>query len=180
MLLSLRNSLLFIASLAILCTSGVAMAADYAHELTVKKMTFSWTVNGDMLDIKLSAKTTGWVAVGFNPNKKMQGANIIIGYVKNGKVVINDEFGSGKTSHTGDTKQGGQDNILNKKGSESGGVTTLEFSIPMKSGDSTDTVIDPTANTKVILAYGGSRDSLRTRHTFRTGKTVILATGAIK
>lgn len=171
---------LFILSSLILLVSGQnTIAADYAHEITAKQMTFAWTVNGENLDIKISAKTSGWVAVGFNPTKKMKDANIIIGYVKDGKVVISDEFGTKMTGHAGDDKSGGQDNLSNRAGTEEGGVTTLSFTIPLNSGDPKDGVIVANGDTKVLLAYGG-RDSFRPRHSFRTSKVINLSTGAVR
>lgn len=174
------NRLILFLSLCALFSSGSVMAAEYAHEITAEEMTFAWTVNGANLDIKLSAKTAGWVAVGFNPSKKMKDANIIIGYVKNYTVVISDEFGSRKTAHREDTHDGGEENVFNKSGSEKKGITTLEFSIPLNSGDIKDTAILLNGETTVILAYGPDVDSFRTRHIFRTSKTVNLSTGANK
>ena len=72
-------------------------AADYAHEIETGKMTFAWTTNGKQLDVKLSAATTGWVAIGFNPTDRMRGANFILGYVKDGKVSLTDDFGDAPT-----------------------------------------------------------------------------------
>lgn len=176
----LKFRLLLFSLLILALGTANSLAADYAHEVTVKKMTFSWTINGDKLDIKISAKTTGWVAVGFNPTKKMKDANIIIGYVKEGKVVISDEFGTRYTGHAEDDQSGGRDNISNKAGGEEGGVTTLSFTIPLNSGDPKDGVIVANGNTKILLAYGGSRDGLRSRHTFRTSKIINLSTGAVR
>ena len=49
--------------------SGVYGAA-YDHEVKAKKMSFYWKVDGDTLAVKISAKTKGWVGIGFNPGKK--------------------------------------------------------------------------------------------------------------
>ena len=62
-------------------------------------------------------------------------------------------------------------------GSESGNTTTLEFSIPLKSGDPNDGVIDPKADTKVMLAYGPDRDSTKLKHQFAKTVTINLANG---
>ncbi len=171
--------LLLLLLLMTLSATDSLRAAEYSHELTVKKMTFAWGLNGANIDIKISAKTTGWVAVGFNPSDKMKDANIIIGYVKKGKVVIIDDFGTKKYAHKRDEKSGGQDNILQRSGSETGGITTLEFSIPLNSGDSKDRVIIPDGDTTVLLAYGAGRDSFRAKHKFRAVRTVNLVSGAI-
>ena len=57
--------------------SGVS-AADYEYEVKAKKMTFAWKIDGDMLAAKISAKTKGWVGIGFNPSEKMKGADFVI------------------------------------------------------------------------------------------------------
>ena len=159
---------------------NVAQSAEYQHSLTVEKMTFDWSIDGDQLAVKLTAPTKGWVSVGFNPTDKMKDANIIIGYVKNGKVKIVDDFGSGATLHKDDTKIGGTENVTVVGGSEEGDVTTLEFSIPLNSGDEKDGVIDPNADTTVILAYGPERDSFRMKHEFNATVVVNLGTGTKK
>jgi hypothetical protein len=69
----------------VLGTAGLIQAADYDHELTAKDMTFAWKIDGDNLAIKISAKTEGWVGIGFNPSKQMKDANFVLGYVKKAK-----------------------------------------------------------------------------------------------
>ena len=169
-------ALLCAASLSLLF-SGELRAADYQHSLAVDQMTFAWSVTGENLVIKLSAPTTGWVAVGFNPTDMMKDANIVIGFVKDGKVEISDDFGTQPTQHSPDSKRDGADNVTVIGGSESGNTTTLEFSIPLKSGDPNDGVIDPKADTKVMLAYGPDRDSTKLKHQFAKTVTINLANG---
>ena len=41
--------------------------SNYDHNVTVKEMAFLWKVDGESLKVKLTAKTTGWLGVGFNP-----------------------------------------------------------------------------------------------------------------
>jgi len=159
---------------------NVAQSAEYQHSISAEKMTFDWSVEGDKLAIKLSAPTKGWVAVGFNPSKKMKDANIVIGYVKKGNVKIVDHFGTAATQHKGDKKIGGAENVTVVGGSEEGDVTTIEFTIPLNSGDEKDGVIDPNADTTVILAYGTDRDSFRMKHKFNNSIVVNLSTGATK
>ncbi len=65
-------------------------------------------------------------------------------------------------------------------GTEKDGVTTIEFTMPLKSADKYDTVFDVNGDTVVLLAYGPDRDSFKTRHKARTALTVNLATGASK
>jgi hypothetical protein len=163
-----------------LLLSGNLHAADYQHSLTVDKMTFDWSVAGENLAVKLSAPTTGLVGIGFHPTDMMKDANIIIGFVKDGKVEISDDFGIQATQHTPDTKRDGQDNVTVVGGSETATTTTLEFTIPLKSGDANDGVIDPKADTVVLLAYGPDRDSTKLKHQFAKTITVNLGSGVKK
>ena len=125
--------------------SGVS-AEDYVHEVKAKKMTFSWKIDGDTLAAKISAKTKGWVGIGFNPSEKMKGADFILGYVKKGKAKIIDEYGVDKSKHSSDKKLGGAVDTILVAGTEEDGITTLEFTIPLKSADKYDTVIDVIIN----------------------------------
>jgi len=172
-------SLLSAVSLSLLLTADLG-AAGYQHSLTVDTMTFDWSIEGENLAIKLSAPTTGWVAIGFHPTDMMKDANIIIGFVKDGKVEISDDFGIQPTQHTPDTKRDGKDNVTVIGGTETGTTTTLEFSIPLQSGDANDGVIDPKADTMVMLAYGPDRDSTKLKHQFAKTITVNLGSGVKK
>jgi len=164
-------------SLALLSTLTIAGATEYQHELTDKKMSFAWTVNGDNLAVKLVAETEGWVGIGFNPVEKMAGANFILGYVKKGEAKIVDEFGHDDNKHKSDTKLGGASDVTLVEGTEVDGVTTIEFTIPLESGDKNDTKIDVNSDTTVLLGYGGGRDSFRAKHKYRSTFIVNLSSG---
>jgi len=171
--------MLGVVSFSLLLTGGL-YAAEYQHSLTVDKMTFDWSIEGENIAIKLAAPTKGWVGIGFHPTVEMKGANIILGFVKDGKVEIEDDFGNQPTIHTADTKREGKDNVTVIGGSETGDITTLEFSIPLRSDDPNDGSIEPNGDTKVILAYGPDRDSTKLKHQFAKTITVNLAGGTMK
>ncbi len=176
--ISMAIVLAVIGALSLVCASFVS-AGEYTHEVQAKKMSFAWKVNGDKLEVKLSAKTTGWVAVGFNPTDDMKGANYILGYVKDGKVTLSDDFGDSSTSHKADDKLGGTEDVTLIGGTEEGGKTTIEFTIPLASADANDGKIDVNADSLVLLAYGPpERDSFKTKHTFRTELKINLSTGS--
>ncbi|MBU2646709.1 DOMON domain-containing protein [bacterium] len=165
-----------IISLLLLFSLSPLSAADFAHTIDVKKVQFQWSVDGENLRIGLSGQTDGWVAIGFNPTQKMKDANIIIGYVKQGKVYISDDFGTAQKKHSADSRLGGKENVSAVSGSEKGGVTSLQFTIPLDSKDIKDTVIDPKKSTVVMLATG-RRDSFRLSHNFIAVLDVNLETG---
>ena len=162
------------------CGTVSVQGADYDHELEAKGATFAWKVDGDTLHAKISAKTKGWVAVGFNPSKKMKDANYILGYIKDGEAKVVDHFGDKTTGHSSDKKLGGTSDVTLVGGSEEGGITTIEFSIPMNSTDKYDSVLSKDGDTVVMLAYGPDRDSFKPRHKGKSTKTVNLGSGVVK
>jgi len=125
-------------------------------------------------------ETTGWVGIGFNPKDAMEGADYILGYVKDGKVKLRDDYGDTKRNHKEDEKLGGTSDITVVGGEEKGKNTTVEFSIPLNSGDKYDTVLNPEENTVVLLAFGGSRDSMRSKHKYRATLNVNLSSGDVE
>ncbi|MBA4367512.1 MAG: DOMON domain-containing protein [Desulfobacterium sp.] len=156
------------------CIGGTA---SFDHKIEVDKMSFEWKLDDKVIHIRLAAETTGWVGIGFNPSKEMKDANFIIGYVKNGKAKVMDHTGTSNRQHDADKKAGGKDNVTDITGSEQKEVTEIGFTIPLNSGDTEDQVIDPDAETTVLLACGSGRDSFRTKHEFNTVLKVFLKTG---
>ncbi|WP_028583238.1 DOMON domain-containing protein [Desulfogranum mediterraneum] len=166
--------------IALATQAATASGADYQHSLSSGKMTFDWSVAGETLAVRLTAPTKGWLGIGFNPSKQMKDADFVVGYVKKGKVAIFDEVGTQATRHGKDKKKGGQDNVTLVGGSEQGKSTTLEFTIPLNSGDQLDSSLDPAADTVVLLAYGPDRDSTRMKHVYQARLVVNLSSGAVK
>ena len=155
-------------------------AMDYQHKLEAKNMDVFWTLEKDQIHVKLSASTTGWVAIGFDPEKAMQGADIIIGAVKNGKVRIEDHYGDRKRGHSKDKKLGGENHVLNPWGQETDGVTTISFSLLLDSKDKWDKPINPEGTSRVMIAYGRGRDSFTAGHQFRAVYDINYSTGETK
>lgn len=166
---------------ALLSFSAVAM--EYKHTLENKKMTFSWSYDDENLYVKISGKTKSWVGIGFNPEKAMSGANIILGYVKKGKLNIEDHYGNRKTGHKSDKALGGTDDFKDAVGTEEKGVTTISFTLPLKLSEKWDNAkkpIDPEGKTLVMLALGKRGDNFSSLHEYRWMYEVNLATGESK
>lgn len=171
--------LLFLA-LSVLFTASATTATEYQHTLEVPNMSFAWSLDGDKIHVQLTAKTTGWVGIGFGPEKAMQGANIIIGAVKGDKFKVEDHYGDRKRGHSSDKKLGGTSDVLDPAGSETDGVTTISFSFPLQTQDKYDKPIATDKMIKIMLAYGAGRDSFKARHPFRTVYEINLSTGENK
>lgn len=162
-----------LAVFTILLLVSHSVFSDEYKEIEDSGITFQWKLEGDSLYIRLSAPTEGWVAVGFNPSKVMKGADYKLAYVEGSETFIEDHFGTGLFGHKSDLSIGGQSNFTLISGSESGGVTTVEFSIPLNSGDEYDTVLNRGDEVKVLLAYG-SRDNFSRKHKKRTSVVIEL------
>lgn len=138
------------------------------HTVNAGGVTARLTVAGDLLHVELTAETTGWISIGFDPTRQMADANIIIGYVKDGEVVIADDYGISAMGHDRDTSIGGSDDIVEPRGSEVDGVTTLEFAIPLDSGDSFDRPLARGNRHRILLAHGPDRaDNFQAYHANR-------------
>lgn len=132
-----------------------------------------WMVDGSNLNVKVSAPTEGWVAVGFDPSNKMKDADILIGYVEDGEVVIEDHYGNSPISHRSDERGDGSNDLSNIAGSERNGVTELSFTIPLNSGDSRDRVLVEGESYKVIFA-SHTKDKITMKHNRRTSVQISL------
>jgi len=136
---------------------------------------FSWKFLSDEIEFTVTAPTTGWVAIGFNPSRMMKDAHYILGYVENGQVVVRDDYGNGLTSHVSDDSLGGRQDFRAIGGTEEQGVTTIVFALPLDSGDQFDEVFTPGTSYKVLLAYGTENaDNFTAKHKGRTSIEVVL------
>lgn len=124
------------------------------NSVAVSNYTLNWSFEDASIEILVSAPTTGWVAIGFEPSSAMKDANIIIGYVQDGEVFVRDDWGDGHISHSADTDLGGTSNVTEVSGSEVDGITEITFTIPLDSGDEYDRILGEGNTYKVILAYG--------------------------
>lgn len=141
----------------------------------MEEFTFAWQVRDDSLDVRISAPTTGWVAIGFEPTRAMNDADMRFGFVADGSVEVADHFGVSAINHRFDTDLGGTRDVSNVGGSEEGGRTTLTFTMPLDSGDEYDAALTPGEEVILIYAHGGDGvDDYTTKHVARGGFKVVL------
>lgn len=178
----LRFSLMMILALCFMCDSaGDEETATGPSEpdaegfitVTAAGVTLRYRVDGDSLRCILSAQTTGWVAVGFNPSSRMKDANFILGYVDNGTVTVRDDWGTQEMSHQADVDLGGRANVRAIQGQETSGITEVEFIIPLDSGDAFDRALTVGQSYPVLLARSGM-DDINVQHSNRDQTTITL------
>jgi len=131
-----------------------------------------------------------WVGIGWHGNdnqKVMAFSDYVVAYWDNATVLhIDDRYlGDPHSSEGGaepgtDISQGGTDDILNKAGQQFGGVSSFTFSRLLVTNDTKDVKLDPTMDTRFLVAFGESNlfDYHGTNN--RQLITINLATGAFE
>lgn len=121
-------------------------------------MKLSWAVDGDRLRCTMSAPGTGWVRVGFNSVRAQHLANMVLGWVDASGAHVEDRYANDPPFIEPDVALGGTADVELIGGSEASGRTTVEFSIPLDSGDAFDLPLSAGQTVYFILAYGPDDD----------------------
>ncbi len=151
---------------------GVINDNEYGKVQTVGELEVYSRIDGDIVRLAMKAKTNGFLAIGFDPAQRMSQADIIIGYVKDGKPFVADMFSTGPTGpHPPDDQQGGINDVTVFGGSKKDGVTIIEVERKMVTGDSKDKALK-TGDNNIIWSVGDAE-------TF-TGKHVKRGAGVLK
>jgi len=146
---------------------GTIVSGEYAHEMTITGVDVYWTNDEYRLRVGLVSPGTGFVAIGFDPERQMEGANYIIGSMHEGELTIRDDYGHELLAHMEDTARGGEDNIIAAAGNEWPDQTVIEFIIPLDSGDTTDKPLLPGHQYTILVSYHSMLDSFSNQHTRR-------------
>lgn len=157
-----------------LIISGILMRIPDVQDgqtITAGGVEFSWEIDGGYLEGTLKAPGEGWIAVGFNPENMMEGADFVIGYVSGDEVFIRDDYGSWLTSHDSDVSLGGSDDIIILGGIENRSGTEIRFRKSLEAVDEFDHEFIPGQEIPVIFAFS-DKDSFTGMHRGR-GKATI-------
>jgi hypothetical protein len=153
---------------------GVIADGEYAHEVGAGAVRVLWRNDAESLWLALVGETTGWVAVGIDPENRMQGANFILGAVDGDTVSVWDAYGTAPVgAHPTDESLGGTNDILAFGGTERDGQTIIEVQIPLASGDAYDQDLAPGQTYAIIVAVG-SADGFDARHSYRGAAEIAL------
>lgn len=145
---------------------GIIGQDEYHHSLSPPGSGFTvyWTNDDEMLYMALSGDVTGWVSIGFEPTVDMKDADMILGWVSDGVVNVEDMYSTGNYGpHPPDVELGGNYDVLSAGGSESGGTTVIEFSRRMDTGDEYDAAFTPGQSVRFIWGLANS-DTPSFRH----------------
>jgi len=152
---------------------GVITPGEYKNTKSFGDYELNWTADDQYLYMGMKAKTMGWVAVGFDPESMMLHADIVMGYVQDGKLSTADMYSTGQFGpHPPDVQQGGTDDILASGGKVDNGYTTVEFKRKLDTGDKYDKPLHKGVN-KTIWAFG-SDPQFTIKHTARGSAEIDL------
>lgn len=143
-----------------------------ARSVESEGMKLSWVIEGDQLRCTMSAPGTGWVRVGFNSVRAQHLANMVVGWVDATGAHVEDRYATDPPYIEPDVELGGRSDATLVGGREEGGRTTVEFRIPMDSGDAYDLPLSAGQTVYFILGYGPSDD----RSTTAVVRTAVEAT----
>lgn len=118
-----------------------------------------WDIQGDTIKMGITAEATGMVAIGWEPTRRMMDADMIIGYREGSEFTLHDTISVGETGpHPDDVDEGGAFSLENYMIGEEGGVTTIEFTRLLDTGDDMDNPLPATGTVKFIWATSDSDD----------------------
>ena len=134
-----------------------------------------WSNNRQYIYIGIIAGSSGWTAIGFNPEFAMKGANIIFMAINGKDIVIRDDFGNSTFSHSPDEDLGGSFDIEEYAGKADGDTAVYEFKMLLDSGDEFDGVLNSGEEYKVILSVNERVIDFDSKHTKKSSSQIQLA-----
>jgi len=136
---------------------GVVTPGEYANEQDLGRFRVFWSSTQDTIRIAMQADAQGWVAIGFQPGRRMLNADMVFGMMVDGEAVVVDQYSTGDFGpHSADVQQGGTDDILAFGGSRTDSTTTFEFERRLDTGDPLDHPLQRGVPIQIIWAYGSS------------------------
>jgi hypothetical protein len=137
-------------------SDGVISTGEYSDTRNYGDYTISWRSDDLYLYCGMTARTSGWIAIAFQPGLRMKNADMVFGLVKDGKAEVQDLFSTGDFGpHKTDTELGGTNDILSYGGKEDGTKTTIEFKRLLVTKDNYDIPVTRGIN-KILWAFGDS------------------------
>lgn len=153
---------------------GVVSVGEYKNQVTYQSLEIFWSNDEVYIYLALKGKTKGYISIGIQPGSMMKNSDIILGFIKEGKVELFDQYSTGDFGpHPSDKDLGGTNDILEYGGKEEDDYTIIEFKRLLKTEDKYDLELKPGKN-KIIWAYS-DQDNLQARHGTRGYGEIIIS-----
>ncbi|MDD4029366.1 MAG: stalk domain-containing protein [Caldisericia bacterium] len=137
--------------------NGIVEPGEYEASFfnTPQDWSFHYTIVNETLKGGIIADTKGWCAIGFDPETKMKGADIIQGWMVDEKPFATDSYGTKEFGpHPFDTDLGGTNNIQYFALSYQNDKIHFEFRRKLDTGDSFDKLFPIQGELPILWAYG--------------------------
>jgi hypothetical protein len=134
-----------------------------------------WSNDRKYIYIDIIAGSSGWTAIGFNPEFAMKGANIIFMAINGKDIVMRDDFGNSTFSHSPDEDLGGSFDVEEYAVKVDGDVAMYELKMLLDSGDEFDGVLNAGEEYKVILSVNDRVIDFDSKHTKKSSSQIQLA-----
>lgn len=157
---------------------SIALSSPAKQGYSGGDMEIYWKNDAEYLYMAMRSKTSGWLAVGFEPSEWMKDADMVIGWIYETGAVLDDEYCTGNYGpHVDDTELGGTNDILASGGKQDRGYTVVEFKRKLNTGDKFDKAFSPGQSITTIWAVADSNDH-DIKHDMALGETVLVLEGA--
>jgi hypothetical protein len=160
--------------------NGVIVPGEYTStkSFTSGTTTFTlhWKTDAQYIYMAMEANVAGYIAVALDPDIAGGKTNtdMIWGYVAGGQASLFDQWASTESgsTHPDDTALGGQNNIVQFGGAESGGKTIIEFKRLLDTGDAYDRPFT-TGTNRIMWAVHATLDDLAFHTAFGRGEITL-------
>lgn len=123
-----------------------------------------WSIADGNISVRLSYATEGWIGIGFG-STTMKDSHIVMGYIAdNGTAVVEDHFGNAANRHASKEALARPNTLVESGGSYENGVTTIWFTMPLRSSDPADPVLVRGEEVDIILARSTRGKNLTAYH----------------
>ncbi len=136
-------------------------------------MSFSWEINGEYLECKVSSPGQGWLAIGFSEENKIMGSNLIMDAAEHGYFKMSDRYVVSFGQHVSMLSLGANEALMNRGVVEKTNGTTMSFEIKRKNTYKYHLILEEGKELYIWLAYSENDDFMH-HSTMRTSLKIKL------
>ena len=145
--------LLLLPSIAFCYPSTIGSSYSNSQELINGIYMLYWTANTTSIVAEVHVLTTGWLAFGMSPTGGMSGADAMVAWIDStGKTQFTDRYLTASRTAVVDSSQ----NWFLMSSKQANGYTCIQFTRLISTCDTSNDMVIPTGNTKIIVAYSNT------------------------
>ena len=153
-----RRTLLISAAIGSIAPVSAALPAEDARRIALGDMEFGWRHEADRLYGDLSAPGTGWLAVGFNDARRLDGTRFVIAAVAEAPPRAEVHIALPPDHRTVEALTGSPSGLGDLTGRFEDGRSILSFSLPHRTADRFSRDLSPGRTTHLMLAWSHAPD----------------------